>query len=321
MKRICCTLLAAALLLSACTAASAQSSGQSLSELFEGIQKDEPASVDTYVLGADELASIPAIVGQREWVPPLPGEGEHHYAYRSGTVSGDLIAYIDYLGGLGFEVVRGASLSEPGDGELVAASKDAGQQLHVGLSWRQDGYSIRLFKSGEQDAPPVADIVVKPEPAVTEAPDVPRPSPQPEQNEKYQAFLECCEIYDVPLSSGALQAQVVSTEDGQSVEYRPLDGVTVTYYYDSDALSSISLWIDASVEAASKYSSEMLVVFVLANDPLITSAVDMITSMVKSAVEISEGLNFASTEMGRYSYSLLLIPSEGQIGMHITPLE
>jgi len=132
MKRICCTLLAAALLLSACTAASAQSSGQSLSELFEGIQKDEPASVDTYVLGADELASIPAIVGQREWVPPLPGEGEHHYAYRSGTVSGDLIAYIDYLGGLGFEVVRGASLSEPGDGELVAASKDAGQQLHVG---------------------------------------------------------------------------------------------------------------------------------------------------------------------------------------------
>lgn len=310
MKRIFCALLMAALLLTTFTATFAQASG--LSSLFEGGQKEEPASPDTYVFGADKLASVPAIVGQREWVKPQPGDDEHQYAYLSGTVRDDLLAYINYLGELGFEVVRGASLSEPGDGELVAASKDAGQQLHVGLSWGQDGYSIHLTKSGEQNA--------RHDPAATEEPAATQSSSQPEQTGTYETFLSYCEMFGVTLSSDARQSQTIPSDDGKSVEYHPLDGVTFTYYYDSDTLSSMALWIDASIESAYQVSSELLIAFVWANDPSIDSAADMISSMITSAVEVSEGLSFASVENGAYSYSLLLIPSESQIGMYIAPL-
>lgn len=310
MKRVFCALLTAALLLTAFAATSAQASG--LSSVFEGGRKEEPASPDAYVFGADELASIPAIVGQREWVSPQPGDDAHQYAYLSGSVRDDLLAYIDYLGELGFEVMRGASLSEPGDGELVAASKDAGQQLHVALSWEQDGYSIRLSKSGEKNARPV--------PAVTEQPVAKQSASQPEQTGTYESFLSYCDVYGVTLNSDARQSQIVPSDGGDSVEYHPLDGVTFTYYYDAEGLSSTALWIDATIESAYLVSSELLIAFVTANDPAIDSVSDMIASMITSTAEVSEGLNFATVESGAYSYSLLLIPSESQLGMYIAPL-
>lgn len=123
--------------------------GFQLSQFFGGIlnqMQDEPAK--TYDLGADVLSSIPAVVGDRECTmapqDDATGNGDREYAYKSATVRDDLLAYIDYLGENGFEVVAGAPLGEPGEGELSAVSKEAGKRISVRLDWTLDSYHIRL---------------------------------------------------------------------------------------------------------------------------------------------------------------------------------
>ncbi len=110
---------------------------------------------EQYVFGTDALGSIPTVVGARERTMKETGSGlgyeDQDYTYQSDTVRGDLIAYIDYLGEMGFTVVQGASLAEPGKGELSGPSKDAGYMLRVYLDWWVDGYHIKISKeSAEQ---------------------------------------------------------------------------------------------------------------------------------------------------------------------------
>lgn len=128
-----------------------QASGFQLSQLFGGImnqKRDEP--VMTYELGIDVFESIPAIVGERECTMADPGDrygvNDQEYAYNSATVRDDLLTYIDYLGERGFEVVKGASLVEPGNGELAAFSEEPGKVISVRLYWTQDSYRIHLSK-------------------------------------------------------------------------------------------------------------------------------------------------------------------------------
>lgn len=158
MKRtIVCTLLVLALLLGSVTADAqeqeqAKPAWERLLQLFGGGDKEgDSAPSSVYALGADELASIPAVVGPRECTEARgAGSEEQEYAYASDSVRNDLLAYIDYLGERGFEIVRGAPLGEPGEGELSAASKDAGRMIIMRLDWTLDSYRIRIVKSGEE---------------------------------------------------------------------------------------------------------------------------------------------------------------------------
>lgn len=162
MKRIVCGFLTAMILLTPLGAALAQSPMgtvqykaeapiQGLTKLLQSFvgAKEQPAepALTVYQLGADELASIQAIVGERACTVGTQGDTDQEYSYQSATVRDDLVAYIDYLGEWGFEVVRGAPLGEPGEGELSALSKDAGYVLSVRLYWTADGYRIHLSKS------------------------------------------------------------------------------------------------------------------------------------------------------------------------------
>lgn len=128
MKRIVGGLLTAVWLLAACCSASAL---------------DSPPM---YALGMDELIAIPEVVGERKCTARAWSDIDLEYTYESATVQDDLLAYIGYLGEAGFAVTRGASLSEPGEGELVALSKDAGFLLRVRLFWTLSDYRIQFAK-------------------------------------------------------------------------------------------------------------------------------------------------------------------------------
>ena len=173
MKRIMSGLLSLALLSVALSAAAGGSSPFSAQPSQGLVAAEDPLSSSSstayaYTLGADELLSIPAVVGDRECTEMIQGQTEQEYGYNSATVRDDLLAYIDYLGERGFEVVRGASLSEPGEGELVAAASDADTRISILLDWTLSSYRIRLSKSGplvqaeelpvNTEAPPISVV-------------------------------------------------------------------------------------------------------------------------------------------------------------------
>ena len=134
MKRIQCTIFAAILVLALCAP----------------FANASDFSTPVYALGVDELASIPAIVGERNATQKQTGDSDLGsdlgYTYESDTVSDDMRAYINYLYDMGFAVERSSTLSEPGEGELVALSKDPGFLLRMRLNWAEGEYSFYFQK-------------------------------------------------------------------------------------------------------------------------------------------------------------------------------
>ena len=239
MKRIISGFLSLVLLSVALSAAAGGGSPFSAQPSQGLVTAEDPLSspsstVYAYTLGADELLSIPAVVGDRECTEMTQGQMEQDYSYNSATVRDDLLAYINYLGEMGFEVVRGASLSEPGEGELAAVS-DAGARTSILLDWTLSGYRIRLSKSG-----PAAQA--EEQPANTEAPQIPVAQSLtngPSRLMNYEEWL--LQYVDVIPIQGDFMDQTIHVEDWgngwveDGVEYprawpaQWLDGVIPAY--------------------------------------------------------------------------------------------
>ena len=171
MKRFISLLLAVVFLFGACGTASARSEafGSWLLDFLgdspqqEDIVTPQQDAVDTpqginlldqpnqvapnqYVIGTDVIPSIITLVGERECTMAREDGSGLYYSYNSSTVRDDLRAYIDLLGTRGFTVVSGASLSEPGNGELTAPSSEAGYKLTLSIRWTLTSYSFWLAK-------------------------------------------------------------------------------------------------------------------------------------------------------------------------------
>ncbi len=128
-----------------------------------------PLSIETYTLGADVLPTIPAVVGQRECIMSGASSwGSQEYTYKSAAVRDDLSAYIDVLcTEYGFDAAYDALMTEPGSGELTAASKESGKTLQILLDWTEDTYHIQIAQIEPAAAPvpapagPDPDIIAR----------------------------------------------------------------------------------------------------------------------------------------------------------------
>lgn len=135
MKRIVCALLMAILLVTALTPASAQSAGQQFSQFFENDKKENPASPDPYMLGAEP---DPAVVDKGD---ALIEEGEYAQAlavYEAALSERSGVA--EYHNGRGIALLLGTNrISEALDAFNEAIQRDSGDwtfYCNRGLAYR-----------------------------------------------------------------------------------------------------------------------------------------------------------------------------------------
>jgi hypothetical protein len=110
--------------------------------------------LQAYEFGADSILSVNAVVGERKVTGVSAGTANgaqyKEYTYESSAASSDLIAYIigELIKNGGWTALVDFSLNElPGTGQIAAVSKDEGKILIMDISYKNEGYAIKITKT------------------------------------------------------------------------------------------------------------------------------------------------------------------------------